>query len=105
MELEKFKSIVTHVVSSNQKMEAYLDSMPSDIRDSFFDNEYNNTQGILNDYLLDIILGESLREWVSAVLYENLIGDKVLLNGVEFPISSLSDFFDLMVILGHVSEK
>lgn len=59
---EKYKEITTYLLAEYRENDAYVESIPSDIRDGIFNNAFANSMGLIIDRLLDEIIGDSLAE-------------------------------------------
>lgn len=64
--LELVKYVVTLLVDADR----WVDTIPSEIRDSYFDNPYSNNVGLVMDTTLKMCLGENLYEDVMWWVYD-----------------------------------
>lgn len=62
--------VVRKIRNLNKRQEEYLDKIPSDIRDAFFDNSYVNDMSMKNDILMLALFGDIVVEDVFWFLYE-----------------------------------
>lgn len=79
------------------EQEEWIDSLPTDIRDAFFDNAYTNAQGLMVDALGKYALGDAYED-VMWFLYEFVPGTNQTIevtkgNGaITYTINSIDDY-------------
>jgi hypothetical protein len=82
-----FRKIYTQKV----KGDAYVKVLPYEISRAIFDNEYSNSQGMINDMLCDTIFGKDI-ESINWFIYDWQPGYKVESNDKTFVINNLDDY-------------
>ena len=95
MELDQFKDVVTFLHKEEQAREEWVDTIPLEIRDVFFDNTYTNSQGLCNDKLIEACFGE-LAEDVRYFLSEDaIIGENnIFVEDRSYCVYDLETYFD-----------
>ena len=93
VKLSKFKEVVSGLVELHQKNEEYLQSVPSDLREGVFDNEYTNNQGRQFDLVFKALFGNTFVEEVYWFLYDWKPGYHIEINGKEYRINNIDDYF------------
>ena len=88
---EVFRKIVALTKEGND----FLDSVPNSISSVFFDNGYNNAQGLINDLLIDEYFGEHAGS-VNWFLYDWKPGYEVEYNGQTTKIDDLDQYIEWM---------
>ena len=101
---QKLIDVVKRLKTDEEEMSKYLDSIPSDIRDGFFDNFYANAQVLQRDYLVDVLFGV-MAEDVQWFLYEFIAGKSpgphcVLPDGTEFTYNTNEDYYEYLRLHG-----
>lgn len=94
MKFSKFKEVVTQIRNIEDAKDRYMDSIPTDIRDAFFDNEYTNNQGLMFDVVFNALFGETLTEDVFWFLYEWKPGYSVTVEDREYKIETIDEYFE-----------
>ena len=91
------EAIFRKLYENNVKRWNYINKLPIDISDAFFDNEYVNLLGNDNDILLSYVFGDH-KESIEWFLYEwdpdtiNEVG----FNGVTEKIENIDQYIDWM---------
>jgi hypothetical protein len=106
----QFKTLIEQIVYENKLGSEWIQSIPSDIRDSFFDNVLVQSQSKVNDLLLRALFNGALIEEVNWFLYEwsetsnevyrtitNQHGRKYIINNVE-------DFCNFLIDEGYLED-
>ena len=93
-------NIVRELKYLGTHMDAYIDTIPRDISEAFFDNEYTNLQAKQRDILLEALFGDmsSDIEWF---LYEFQAGETegphcILQDGKEFTFNTNEDYYEYL---------
>lgn len=87
--------LIRFLVNEHQKREEYLDSIPTDIRQSVFDNAYVTSIGRVNDALISKLFGEKA-ESIFWFMYEWEPGYKESVDGKDIIINNTDDFIDFL---------
>lgn len=99
MNFKKLVALLEVLVENQDKSDAYISSIPSDIQSAFFDNTIVNALEMQKDYMLKMILGESLYEEVCWFLYEwksSSVGTTITTNDTEYVINNFSDYINYL---------
>jgi hypothetical protein len=95
--------VVRHLKEMQEKMDQYINTIPRDIRTTFFDNEYVNCLTVQRDRLIGELFNESsVFEDIFWFLYEFEAGKTpgphiVRPNGIEFTFNYNEDFYKYLV--------
>lgn len=85
------EGIFRKIVELHEKREAYFNTIPPDLREFVYDNQYANLLCMENDVLLEQVFGEHFED-VMWFLYEWKAGYTVGVDGTETVINSLDEF-------------
>ena len=92
MNYETFRDLVVSMKQRIETQEKYMDSIPQDIRQVVFENEYAKIDGLMIDHLSRLLLGD-LYEDVAWFLYENNERcNKIWYDDREYIINSTEDY-------------
>ncbi len=97
MKAQTLATVVNRLYELEQERDKYLESLPADIRDSFFDNEYTNIMGMQYDIVLQALFGPVMVEDVYWFLLEWKPGYSVTVDGKEYTIQNVDQFIAYMV--------
>ena len=87
---ELLKKLRTH----QKQRDAYLETIPQDLRSVVFDNEYAENLQAENALLMAAVFGERLNDWVGYFLYEWKPGYHVTdEHGKEWKLESDEDYY------------
>jgi hypothetical protein len=91
---KKFKNTLVKLKDLQRESDAFLDALPHEVRDAFFDNPHSNAQGKAHDFLVDQLFGKMADE-ASFFLYEWQAGHENIWNdGSSYDISTPARYFD-----------
>lgn len=96
MNLQTLTTVVTKLIELELAKNTYIDSIPTDIRGVFFDNEYTNSMGRQYDLLLQTLFGPAMAEDVYWFLLEWKPGYTVSIDGKEYVINTPKEFIAYM---------
>lgn len=66
----KKRDLIVLAIDAAREAEAWIDSLPVEIRDAYFDNTYTNSYGRVMDAALKMALGQELYEDVMWWIYD-----------------------------------
>jgi hypothetical protein len=90
--MKKWK-IVEKLLDDQERIKEWIDSIPSDIREAFFDNPVVNTLGESNDMLLRSFFHEYEYNEINWLLHEWLNNRNLTasMDGVEYKMKTICD--------------
>jgi len=91
VKFEEFSDIFTLLCEQEKAREAFIDSIPSSIRDAFFDNEYVTSYQLENNFLMEKLLPKSIIEDINFFLYE-----EGSVGGVKVSDMSLDEILNIL---------
>jgi len=89
------EKIFRKLYAEQLRRDKWLDNVPSDINDVFFNNEYVDSLYSVNSLLMDEVFDE-YAESVSWFLYEWKPGYEVEVDGKTTKINNIDDYIDWM---------
>lgn len=99
MHIETFEKLIRMLEANIKERDAYIESIPMDIRDTFFDNTYTNSLADEATDLLALFVNEVLIEEIYWYLYDCDPGDTITIPGstedsgaIVYAIHSVEDF-------------
>ncbi len=102
MKASKVQSLLDKMIQLDKQQSSWIDSLPPEIRESFFDNTYTNSLRTQIDQLIEFIFGNWTDD-VSYFLYENAPHVIATEKG-EYVINNVKEYVDYMVAEGFVEE-
>ena len=102
MKAKQIQKLLENIIELEKKQSDWIDSLPSEIRESFFDNTYNNSLRMQIDSLINFIFG-SWTDDVGYFLYESS-PHKITTKKGEYVINNVKEYIDYMVAEGFAEE-
>lgn len=96
MNIQTFENIVRLMHAERNKQDIYIESIPRDIRDAFFDNDMINSLETIIAGLLEQLVDEELQTELDWAIYEWKEGAKFEVDGQEVVVNTLEEYFDLV---------
>jgi hypothetical protein len=94
IKFKKFKTTLLKLKEFQAQSDAFLDTVPYDLRDPFFDNGHSNAQGLAHDFLVDQLFGKMAHE-AYYFLYEWKLGESnAWVDGVSYDVSTVDKYFE-----------
>lgn len=92
---QQYVKIAMYMKEMYKQNDEWVDRLPSDIRDAFFDNEYTNNLGLINDRLVHELFGEKLAEelYYYLVEFKGDGSDKLWIHDVSVDVSTDAKYF------------
>ena len=98
MKHSKLVEVFTKLIELDKRASEYLDTIPNDIAPVFFDNDYVNSLGFINDLLVSAWTGDdAIEQDINWFRYEWQPGFTVDVSDKEYKINDLEDFFAYML--------
>ena len=91
MNYKEFEPIFTRIYSENKKQDEFLNSIPSSIRDAFFDNDYSNSLEMLKDFMMEKLFSMEISVDILYFLYDWESGYHIETNGNSYIINDFED--------------
>jgi len=91
MNYKEFEPIFTRIYSENKKQDEFLNSIPSSIRDAFFDNDYSNSLEMLKDFMMEKLFSMEIYFDILYFLYDWKSGYHIETNGNSYIINDFED--------------
>jgi hypothetical protein len=88
--------MVTYLYTENKLRSAYIDTIPKDISDAFFDNLYTNSQGCCIDRLTEAVFGDLAEDvfWFIHECEDNNVNPNVSVEDRDYYINDLETYFE-----------
>ena len=102
MSAKKVQELITNMVELEKKQSQWIDSLPMELREAFFDNQYTNNLRFQIDKLINFIFGDWTED-VGYFLYESA-PHHITTNKKEYVINNVKEYVDYMVNEGFVTE-
>lgn len=96
MKFDEFKNLVAFLFTEDRKRDELIKNMPSEFRSVFYDSEFVNSLERCNDKLIETVFGDDFNEWVYWIIYEWKPGFAAGINGNDYIINTLDDFFNMI---------
>ena len=93
IDFEAYKRIAKRVKTLYKQQEEYLETIPTDIRPLFYDNEATNCDGLIIDAIAKELFGEMYEEFCWYVYEWDGSPSKCGYNDVEYIIKNEEDYF------------
>jgi hypothetical protein len=98
MKFEQFKTLYLGLRAARAAQDAYIDSIPRDIMDAFFDNEYVNQYDKMVSLVVETMLPSEISDWLFYFLYEWNPGYIIVSSdGVPYKIETEDHIFNFML--------
>jgi hypothetical protein len=95
--------VVRKIRNLNKQQEEYLNKIPNDIQDAFFDNSYVNDASMKNDILMSALFGEVVSEDIFWFMYEYKEGSAgphvEYPDGTKFTFNTDDDYYKYLETL------
>lgn len=92
MTFDDYSILVRKLYELNIKQQEYIDKIPLDIRDAFFDNEYTAAYSVMLTVVMRAALEPELFDDLQWLLYEWKPGAVISVDGVDYPIHTVDDY-------------
>ncbi len=102
MSAKKVQELLQQMLDLEQKQTKWIDSVPMEIRDPFFDNTYTSGLRTQIDHLVDFVF-DHWAEDVGYFLYESA-PHKITTQKKEYVINTVEEYVDYMVNEGFLKE-
>ena len=96
------EGLLNKMNAMEKKQEEWIDSLPGQLRESFFDNDYVNSLRMQIDALIAVVF-ENWTEDVGYFLYENAPHEITTDKGV-YHINTVKEYVDYLVAEGFCEE-
>lgn len=96
---EVFKNTFIEIITQKTLRDKYLESIPRDIEEAFFDNAYANSLACVNDVLVRALFDEASEDVIWAIWECKFKGEEIIVpSNIELPrvykISSVDDYLE-----------
>ena len=102
--VDTFKEVLETNLDCKEKNIKYIDSIPRDIGDAFFDNEYVTNIGTALDVTLESLLGVDLYNEYAWFMWDWKPGYIIEINEHKYIINNIDDFMAYLVAVNKVSK-
>ena len=99
------KAALIEIINLQEKADRWLDTVPKEINEAFFDNPYTTSLGLQLDVALKCLFPEEELDWVCWALYEwrEGLGFQVDDGAMIYP-KSKNDALDILFDMGIIKE-
>ena len=94
MKFEQFKKCFLELRAARAAQDEYLDKIPKDIFEAFFDNEYVNQYDKMINALVANLMTPQQEDWFFYFLYEWSPGYSITSNDKEFNPSNIEEVLE-----------
>jgi pyruvate-formate lyase-activating enzyme len=94
MSYGQFVEIFTALYNETAVQNAFVDSLPSTIKEAFIDNEYTNSLAREKRLLLKHLFAQPIFEVIDYFLYDFKFGYKVIVDDVEYKPSNFDEILN-----------
>lgn len=102
MKASQIEILLKKIVKLNKEQDVWIEKLPIEISNAFFDNPYNTAKGMQIDTLIEFIFGK-YSEDVSYFLYESS-PHRIKTNKQEYVINNVTEYVNYMVSEGFLEE-
>ena len=96
MDFDTFKYIADTAIEEYQVRQEWIDKIPKDIVQAFFENEYVDSLDRERSIYFEEALGSDLKEELEWYLYECKFGDRITKGNITWTINSREDFYSFI---------
>jgi hypothetical protein len=96
MKFEQFGTVYLKLRAGRAAQDEYLNRIPEDIMDAFFDNTYVNEYDKMVSVLVETLMPEDIGDWLFYFLYEWHPGLSVWVKDKEFVLETTADVLSFM---------
>jgi hypothetical protein len=96
MKFEQFKICLLGLRASRAAQDEYLNSIPADIADAFFDNEYVNEYDKMVNTLVSSLMTSEQEDWFFYFLYEWSPGHEICVDTNTYTPDNVSEVLEFL---------
>ena len=93
-----FKKIIKFYITEHFNRYSYIETLPIEIKEVIFDNEFTNNLEKVSDYLLEQIIQKDILEWIYWYCYEwdENNNNMININNISYSIQNVDDLLNML---------